>query len=227
MLRLSLVLAFAWFLQSCSLGNLDVQSLLGSQPTSLPAPLVSINVIDTLANTATVTATRPTPSFTPTPTDIYHAPTPTVSGTPLPTQTIGLLAPTQVATLPAPPLELTSQSSAFDTIMLSGNKIFWGTCQPASIKIAAHVINAGVSSVLIFTRLQDLASNFGTNWSGGGAMNNDGKGSFTYVLAPTVISRYKDFKTAWVQYQMVAYVKNREIGRTQIFLNNITIAPCH
>ena len=222
-----ILLACVPVLLSCSLGSTDLGSVLFGQATETPTAQLTLQpaASATSAATPTVTATRPTPTFTGTPTFINFRPSATPTDTPLSTGTFGILTTNQ-ATIVGIQQLLTSQSPAFDKIVVSGNQILWGSCQPASVKISVHVTSSTISSILFFTRLQDALSSFVTDWNGGANMNNDGGGAFSYVLTPKSISRYRDFKKALVEYQMVAFTNKREVGRTQIFTNNITIGPC-
>jgi hypothetical protein len=197
-------------------------SLLPATPTALPpsaSPTRTVFVAPT--RTASITPTLPTPTFTETPTLIYSGPTPEPSNTPEPTSTIGLLVTKEV-------IGLTPQDSVFTTIQLSSNRIFWGTCEPNFAKATVHVVDASkVHSVLIFLRLKDPKTGDSTDWGGGAIMDSDTKGTFTYILTAKSFSHYREYLSAWGQYQFVATdSKLSVIGRSAQYLNSLTIAPC-
>lgn len=203
--------------------------LIPTTPTSsAPDVLPTDTEYATFTLTPSITPTQPTPTFTSTPTFIYSGPTPTSSGTPQPTGTIGVLVAT--ATPASSQLQLTSESPVFDSVLISGNQLVWGTsCQANTIKVTAHVASGyGVTSVYLFTSLNDQATNTTTDWNNGAIMDDSGNGTFIYNLTASVIKFYKDFASAIVRYQLAATnAKHLVVGRTQPYLNNITIGQCH
>ncbi len=104
----------------------------------------------------------------------------------------------------------------------------WGGCEPSSVKITAHVVNVSkVHDVLLFLRLKDTVTIETTDWGGGAIMDSDKKGTFTYTLTPESFSSYKNFSSAWGQYQLVATdAKLNVIGRSAQYLNKLTVAHC-
>ncbi len=192
-------------------------------PTPTPAPPTATFTATVYASptlTPSVTPTQPTPTFTETPTLIYSGPTATPSNTPQPTSTIGLLI-TEVSAQGTP------ESGLFTSVQVSGNQIFWGSCKQNFVTFKARVTNPKVQLVTLWLRLQDKNSDESTDWGGGAIMDGDGNGTFTYILTYKNISHYSEFKSAWVQYQLVASDKKlNRIGATRLYLNNISLAPC-
>jgi hypothetical protein len=173
--------------------------------------------------TPSITPTQPTPTFTGTPTLIYSGPTATASNTPEPTITFRV-QPTSDNSF-----QLTPQSSVFSSIQVSGGQIFWGICKPNSVTFKAKVVDATKSQlVTLWLRLQDKKdSSNSTDWGGGAIMDTDGKGTFIYNLSYKNISHYSEFKSAWVQYQLVASDRQlHHIGSTQVYLTSLSLAPC-
>lgn len=216
MKKASFLLVLSLLLSSCSAMPLF-------PPTSTPAPptaTFTLTVYVSPTVTPSITPTQPTPTFTDTPTLIYSGPTPTPSSTPQPTGTIGLLI-TEVS------VQGTPESGLFTSIQISGNQIFWGSCKQTFVTFKAHVIDPKAQLVTIWLRLQDKNSDESTDWGGGAIMDGDGNGTFTYILTYKNISHYSEFKSAWVQYQLVASDKKlNRIGATRLYLNNLSIAPC-
>lgn len=224
MKKYHLIPILSLLVQACSYTILIPSTPTASAPNALPTE--TIFVTSTL--TPSITPTQPTPTFTGTPTFIYSGPTPTSTQTPLPTGTIGALVATQTTTISLQ-LFLTPQSPVFDSVKISGNQIIWGaTCQANSIKVTSHIASGySVTSVLLFTRLRDQTSGTTTDWNNGAIMDTDGRGTFTYDLSAKGIKYYKDFNIASVQYQLVATdARHQVVGRTQPYLNNLTIASC-
>ncbi len=223
MKRIYLVPFLSLLFSACSYTILIPTTPTVPVPTALPTDTEYV----TSTWTPSATPTQPTPTFTSTPTFIYSGPTPTSSNTPQPAGTIGLLVTDQATASFL--LQPTSESPAFDSILISGNQLSWGaSCQANSIKVSAHIASGySVTQVTLFTRLRDQVTGSTTDWNNGAVMDANDNGAFTYELSATAIKYYKDFKTAWVQYQLVATnARHQVVGRTQLYLNNITIAQC-
>jgi hypothetical protein len=116
----------------------------------------------------------------------------------------------------------------FTTILISGGSIYWGDCEPSSVKITAHITNlANIRVVTIWLRLANKTTGDTTDWGGGAIMNDEGQGNFTYTLTAKSFSHYREYINAWGQYQLVASDINlQRIGASAQYLNNITVAPC-
>lgn len=209
--------------QACS--YTDITNLLPATPTLPPTASYTPAVSDTPTRTPTVTPTQPTPTFTSTPTFIYSGPTPTSSITPVFTSTIGLLI--TLTNTPAP-LELAPQSSLFTSIKISGNLVYWGRCEPSSVKVTVHVVDTAlIRTVLLELRLVDTKTGERTEWGGGAIMDDDKKGTFTYNLTAQNFEHYREFSRAWGQYQVVAFDSHMaRLGASAIYKNSLTIAPC-
>ena len=183
-----------------------------SVPTSLPTETLSI----TSTPAPSLTSTQPTPTFTTTPTSTAVS---TSTGTMLPL----IIIPATSTSLIQP----TPQGPVFESVTTSGTQINWGdTCDTNSITVTAQVASGfNVTSVELFTRLQSQNGNNTTAWNKDVSMHDDGFGTFTYELSTKLLTYYKDFNIAWVQYQLVAYnIQEQEAGRTQIYLNSLIIS---
>ena len=219
------ILLLSIFLSGCS--ALQNVSGLVASPTPLPSTV----------------ATTPAPSATPIPTQNLFA---TSTSTPITfTATVTalgaeLFTPTNTETpFPTPGLPVGVQSGnyftpkdvGFLTILISNNVLYWheGPCTPRNVKISAFVADViNTDKVVLFMRLREKKNTLNvTEWGAGATMIKAGNGSFNYDVRTFNIRRYYYFKDAWLEYQLVALTKEREIiGRTQIYDKNISLARC-
>jgi len=105
----------------------------------------------------------------------------------------------------------------------------WGdACNSTPITFTAQVENGyGVTSVLLFIRLQNRSGDVTTVWNKPFNMHDDGLGTYTYDVMPEVIKYYQQFNSAWIQYQLVAVnLSLQTVGRTQIYENNLALVHC-
>ena len=101
---------------------------------------------------------------------------------------------------------------------------------PRNVKISAFVEDlANTEDVVLFLRLREKKNTLNiTEWGAGGIMARGENGSFNYDVHTWNIRRYYYFKDAWLEYQLVAVNKDREvIGRTQIYDRNISLVRCN
>ena len=203
----------------------DIMALLPATPTQIPPTLSPIaTVYLTPTETPTITPTQPTPTFTLTPTLIYPNGTPPPTLTWTPPATLYVLSTASATAAPEPLLG----NGVFSSILVSGPKILWGSCEPSSVTMTVKLMdNVSAVGVIIELRLQDPTTLDTTPWGGGAIMDKKGDGVFTYTLTAKSFEHYRDYKQAWGQYQFVAYTTGlRHVGSSQIYLNNLTIAPC-
>ncbi|MBI1855855.1 MAG: hypothetical protein HYR93_08345 [Chloroflexi bacterium] len=219
MRKAALIIVFGLFMQACSVPDITALIIPATPTSPPPAASPTETVYVTPSQTPSVTPTLPTPTFTTTPTLVFSGSTATPSFMPLPTSTLWILTQNNL---------LTPQSYGFDEILVSGPLLYWGSCQPNTIKMIARVSNVILTrDVLIFLRLRDKTSDETTEWGGGAIMDGDGKGNFTYILTAQNITHYREYKSAWVQYQFIAADRKLNvIGRTAPYLNSLSIAPC-
>lgn len=208
----------AILLSSCSLTA--EQIFLIPVDTSTPAP----------APTKTYT---PVPTFTPiTPTMTYTM-TPTLAGqkTAGPTSES---APTQAVTIT--PLSMitpntatpTVQMDGFVSVLVSQKEFYKGTkCQPASVKFTAQAADPyQVAYVALFVRFKSKNSGSVSDWTNLN-MQAVGAGTFVHELFSDEMKGDALFRNPWVEYQLVAVTANaREIGRTEIFKENLSMLEC-
>src|SRR5512143_2661327 len=208
------------FLSGCSYAD-----LLPVAPTAPPPPdTATATLYLTATETPTITPTQPTPTFTSTPTLIYLNGVPAPTDSPTPPATRWVLS-TTTASVEAQPL---LGNGPFSTILIPGKQLFWGTCEPSSLKVAVKVQdNVPAQTVLIFLRLQDTKTGDTTQWGGGAIMDRGDDGVFTYTLTAKSFEHYRDYMEAWGQYQFVALDRQlQRIGASTQYMNNLTIAPC-
>jgi len=218
-----LIVFLALLLSGCSYA--DLTKLLPTTPTPIPpTATATATIYMTATQTPSITPTQPTPTYTGTPTLIYPNGTPVPSATATPPATL-YVVPTATET-PVPPSLV--DNGPFTSIMVSGSKLLWGSCDPSSVR-ATVKLAAGVpaSTVLIMLRLKDTKTGDTTDWGGGAIMDKKGGGVFTYTLTGESFTHYRDYKLAWGQYQFVAFDAHlKRLGASGQFLNALTVAPC-
>ena len=214
MRKINLIALAALFVLACSF----------TRAVSVPeAPTASPTVSPTRTNTLTPTVTS-TPRNTPT--DVAYMLTQTAlapikllpgvrTATPIPTATL--------FPLPTP----SSPGEGFESVVVSETKLYWGICKPRKATMTVTVLHPEeVTTVYLFFRLMSTKKDDTTPWSGT-VTDNNGNGTFTYVLRANLIPHRKDYMKAWYQFQFVAENEKEVIvGRSQIYLKSLTLEPC-
>ncbi|MBM3123569.1 MAG: hypothetical protein FJZ87_00680 [Chloroflexi bacterium] len=176
-------------------------------PTFVPTPVPSF------------TPTVATPTFTLTPTLVgFKSATPSPDYSPT-------LPPTPVTPgTSTPTVDLQGFIAAF-----TAGDVFYkaGACEPISMKFTAQASNAsGTAFVVLFVRFKSKQSGTTSKWTDI-TMENRGAGTFNHELTAEEMIAVSLFTNAWVEYQFVATdSKNREIGRTAIFRERLTLSDC-
>ena len=199
-------------------------------PTA-PTPLPPATEVPLPTETLPVASSTPMPSFTPTepPATFTTTPMPMDTATVAPTNTTVSLTTVQPTSTSTSQIQPTPQGPVFESVMTSGNQIYWGrSCSANSVTFTAQVASGfDVASVYLFIRLQSQIRILPAPWNTPLTMHNAGLGTFTYDLAARGITHFDEFQLAWVQYQLVAEnSQNQEVGRTQVYHNNLTISQC-
>ena len=208
----------AMLLSSCSL-TLEQLFLL---PVATPTPLPASTNIPTDA--PTFTPITPTLTFTVTPTLVglkTETPSPEFTATPLFETPFLLITPNS----PTPGIEM----DGFVTVNISAQEFYKGKdCQPTSVTITAQAKDhAATSYVVLFVRFKTKLTEVKSEWTRI-AIQSNGLGSFSHALIPDEMKSVNLYQNAWVQYQFVAYnSKNKEIGRTGIFSERLTLLNCN
>ncbi|MGA7192794.1 MAG: hypothetical protein WBW94_04120 [Anaerolineales bacterium] len=230
MKKIALISALVMTLLACSIS--DVSSILTPLAKPTPLPIATNTVYVAPSDTPTITATLPTPTFTGTPTLVGGGftatptltstnltETPAVTGSPMDTTSTSIIGGLSLVT----PLGV-----GFTSVKISGNILKWGGCEPSSITFTARVADPiNEVAVLWFYRLKSPTTGDMSKWEGGGIMNGDETGTFTYTVTVKNITNYRDYPDAWLQYQLVALdVHFNHVGYTQPYLSSITIAAC-
>ena len=203
------------------------QFLPGAPTSAPPTATATATIYMTPTQTASITPTQPTQTFTSTPTLLYPngTPEPSLTPSPLPTLWIIATASGDLATAASQPLV---GNGPFQTVLVGGKQLFWGSCEPSSVKVTvqvAHEVPAAI--VLIMLRLQGVKTGDTTEWGGGAIMDKQDNGVFTYTLTAKSFTHYREYLQALGQYQFVALDANRQrLGASTQYLNNLTIAPC-
>jgi hypothetical protein len=213
-----ILLLCAVLLSSCSL-------LTAVNPTAAPAREATGS--PTAPHAPTSTPITPTLTFTATPPLVgQRIKTPTASQTLdfTPTQVTGTPLLLITPSTPTPTVEM----KGFVTVNISGTE-FYKTreCQPASVKFTAQVADpANTAFVVLFVRFKSKQTGTTSEWTSI-TMQSIGAGTYTYDLISEVMKAVDLFENAWVQYQFVATNSNsREIGRTDIFSERLTLLEC-
>jgi hypothetical protein len=218
------------FLSSCaSLSDIGRLVFTPTPPPAIDTPTSVPTVTPAPTQNLFATSTNTPITFTPTVTAIgAELFTPTMTATNIP-------APALPATLPASFLNnagyFTPVNVGFIAILISNTVLYWneGPCTPRNVKISAFVEDiVSTHSVLLFTRLREKKNTLNvTDWNSGAIMVKADNGSFNYDIGTDNIRRYRFYKDAWLEYQLVALTEDqRIIGRTQIYDHNITLTRC-
>src|SRR5512138_870011 len=229
MKKLVQILMLVVFLAGCSsLPNINFPQFLATTtiaaPTASRTPFASETPIPTQNMFATSTATPLT--FTPTVTMIgAELFTPTMTPTRLPSITPGMPIGAAAANY------FTPQGYGFSSILYSYHVLYWdeGPCLPREVKISAFVVDmVNTHKVLLFMRLRSKLNTLDmTEWGAGAIMLKAENGSFNYDVHTWNLTNYYLFPNAWLEYQLVAFTEDmEEIGRTQIYDQNITLSRC-
>jgi hypothetical protein len=198
------------------------------EPTTTSAPM-SPTTVPSPTDIPTITPTQPTPTFTTTPTIYGFKPTATITGTPptvTPTQTpLPLFIDTPTPLILTTPQE--SPGEGFKWLILSRNQIFWGICSPGTANLEVAVMDEeAVWRVYLFMHLKSTKKDDTTPWVGT-TMTGHRDGTFTYTFRADLVDGIHNYLKAWLVFQMVAVDdEQREIARTKIYDQALTIEPC-
>jgi hypothetical protein len=216
------LLFFVFALSACSM-NMD--QLLGRQPTLIPAPTSR----NTSTAAPTFTPTVPSPTFTVTPTMVgLKAKTATLDSSPTPlmfTQPGVTLLPTNTPLVLVPQVNMVG----FVSVSVSSEVFYKGKeCLPGSVMFTAQVADAaGVGFVVLFVRFKSKLTGTTSEWTSIEMQRGNVPGFFTHELAPLEMKAVDGFENAWVQYQLVATDGNaKQIGRTDIFDERLALLNC-
>lgn len=222
MKKLAPILILSLLLGGCS-GLAPILELIASPtpapPTKTRTPQPTVTLIPTRDLFATLT---PTPvTFTPTETPLVPDQLPTQTRSPS-------LTPPPVSTSN---IEFyTPQSQGFVAVLISSYALYYntGSCMPRSLVVTAFVQDLVLTdSVLLFMRLREKSDTMLVGeWSAGEMLKNE-NGSYSYEVTAVKLRKYYWFRDAWLEYQLVAYDRNRvELNRTQIYDRNISLIMC-
>lgn len=191
-------------------------------PTAEDTPEPDVSVTPSLTGTSTIV-----PTFTFTPTlvrygDSFDVP---VDGTSvLPTL---VLVPTATA---GPQISFFSQpGTLIQSISVSSDILYWGYCDaPMYVDFEARVANnLRVVYVLLFLRLVDKEGGLSTDWGAGAIMKEERGGYYTYRITPEHLTHYRQFRNAWIQYQVVASTGGLKIlGSSPVSENVLSLQRC-
>lgn len=200
---------------------------------SLTAEQIFLIPIDTATPAPTATKTyTPAPTFTPITPTLTFTMTPTLAGqktatsTPERTPTQATITPLSVITLSTP--TPTIQMDGFISVLVSQREFYKGTkCQPASVKFTVQVADPNQAAyVALGVRFKSKNTNSISDWTNI-TMQTVGAGTFVHELFSDDMKGDALFRNPWVEYQLIAVNLNaREIGRTAIFKENLSMLEC-
>ena len=77
-------------------------------------------------------------------------------------------------------------------------------------------------------RLRDKTNTLNVGeWSAGAQMIKVEDGSFNYNIETRNLRKYRYYKQAWIEYELVSVNENLEVlGRTPLFDHNISLMKC-
>jgi len=232
MKKLISTLLLGTLLAGCSGGlpNINLPSFNATatppMPVETPTPFMSATPIPTQNLFATST---PTPlTFTPTVTALgaeLFTPTSTETTVPVNLPTLGLPPDATNGNY------FTPKSVGFQAVLISNGTLYWdeGPCTPRDIKFSAFVTDpANTDMVVLFMRLREKKNTLNvTDWGAGAIMVKGDNGAYNYDVHTFNLRHYYYFINGWVEYQLVAIDKDRQIiGRTQIFDRNLSLVRC-
>ncbi|MBI5824311.1 MAG: hypothetical protein HZB18_09810 [Chloroflexi bacterium] len=216
MKKITVILAFAVLSLSCSVGGFTLN--VGATPTP------SLTSTNTRTPIPTATPATPTLTFTSTPTLVgLKSPTPSQESTPT-----TVISVTPLALITPNTATPTLQMEGFIAALISVHEFYKGrTCDPASVKFTAQVSDRDRTAyVLLFVRFRSLTSGKTSEWTSI-PMHTIGAGTWIHDLYSDEIKNDAFYTTAWVDYQFVATTGDaKEIGRTAIFKEKLTMLPC-
>ena len=169
MRRFNFIAMVALFVLACSFtGTVSAPEVPTASPTVSPT------------RTSTLT---PTVTSTPrnTPTDVTDMLTQTALA---PVQLLpGVRTATTIPTSTAFPLPTpSSPGEGFESVVVSETKLYWGICKPHIATMTVTVLHPEeVTTVYLFFRLMSTKKDDTTPWAGT-VTDNNGNGTFTYVL---------------------------------------------
>jgi len=191
-------------------------------PTSTALPTST----NTRTPAPSATATVPTPTFTGTPTLIVipRTATPTPLVVLVQTTDTPVIIPTLATLTPSPKIK------GFVSILVSQQEFYRAKkkCLPASVNFTVQVADAARSAyVVLFVRFKSKHTGVTSEWTGL-KMDNKGAGTFNHDLTSIEMIGDTSFTNPWVEYQLVTTDSNtREIGRTDIFSERLSLLECN
>lgn len=194
---------------------------LSAQPATFSPVPVFVN--NTSTEIPSPTLTVPTPTYTVTPTLVGLK---TVTRTPNFTPT--LVTETPLFLITPNTATPSVQMEGFVSVVVSGTAFYkTAGCEPISVKFTAQAGDpVNVAFVVLFVRFKSKQSGATSEWTSIPTQNL-GAGTFTHDLISEEMKGVDAFKNAWIQYQFVATnAKTREIGRTAIFSESLTLLDC-
>jgi hypothetical protein len=140
----------------------------------------------------------------------------------IPTPTAPAATPTQTPTPTAPALTFGSPAVS------SGSFYFGkGTCTPTTLTVGVSVSDpAKVANLLLFFRLQDVATGGLTPWSNGVSMRRTGAGAYEYTLESYDIPGYAASSEATFLYQFAALGQDGAVLLRSDVFRNVTLYEC-
>lgn len=216
MKKVFVFLLITTLLSACSL---NVESLLLRPTSTVPPTRIPSN---TPTDIPTSTPTVPTLTYTPTPTLLGLK-----SATPTPEETLTPTAFTPFNMITPDTMTPSVVMEGFVAVFASGTEFYKKGCEPGVVKITGQVAKPlEVNFVVLFVRFKSKLTGNTSEWTSIG-MQSLGAGTYYHDLLPLEMKADDAFKNAWVEYQLVATnLDAREVGRTAIFSEKLTLLEC-
>lgn len=116
----------------------------------------------------------------------------------------------------------------FVSVLVSANEFYKGkNCQPSSVKFTVQVADPfEVAYVVLFVQFKAKTTGSVSGWTNIN-MDTIGAGTFVHELISDEMKGDALYRSPWVEYQLVAVNdKAREVGRTEIFKERLTMLEC-
>lgn len=194
------------------------------QKTSPEGAPLQTTATNTRPPRPTKTLAPPTSTFTLTPTLVALQVTKAVLGS---TETPSATVTPLIYLTPNTPTQ-TVMMEGFLTVSVFGTEFYKDPqCQPDSIKFVVQVADPTRSEIVdLFVRFKSKRAGVEGKWTRI-TMQNIGAGTFTHILTAGQILEFEIFRSAWVQYQFISSTRaGREVGRTAIFSENLSMPEC-
>lgn len=107
--------------------------------------------------------------------------------------------------------------------------LFWGNCDaPKYVDFEVRLANnLRVGYVLLFLRLVDKDGNQSTAWGAGAILTEVNNTTYTYHVTPANLTHYREFRDAWIEYQIVVSTGGlRILESSPVYERSLSLVRC-